>query len=135
MKQFVYIPYAIYFSWMIVYFIINFWLAAKRIEEKNYLTMYTHYYRKPWGRKILDGSCIPGPIIFVFSHFIYFSISYTKSCFLLHFLPEPLFILALLETLLECNVAFIGHRLLGPSNGLKHFVPIGLIPFGNYCND
>jgi hypothetical protein len=56
-----------------IYIIINFFLAEKRIRERNYINMYNHYLSKPYYNKIITrAGKLSGPPIFIVGSGIFF---------------------------------------------------------------
>lgn len=51
-KNFV-VPYCFYFAWAICYFMVNFVISAKKIRDKEYLTLYTYFSGMKWAGKVL----------------------------------------------------------------------------------
>lgn len=73
--KFFLMPLSFYLCWLIVYFFINFVIAAKRIRERNYDTLYYYYNNQPWANKLLDRKgCLRGPVLFLSFHFVFFFI-------------------------------------------------------------
>lgn len=65
-----------YFSWVTIYFLINFVISKDRIQKRNYDNMYAYYMRIAWSRKLLTNADkynkYGGALLFIFFHFIFF---------------------------------------------------------------
>ena len=71
------LPLLFYFSWVSIYFSINFVVAKERIRKRKYETLYGMYLAQTWSKKILDNfdakwGIYGGPIIFMVFHFCFF---------------------------------------------------------------
>lgn len=71
--KFFLVPLGFYYSWVTVYYLINFVLAADRIKRLNYENMWVYYSKKEWFNKFMSKFKYPG-IIFVGMHFVFWTI-------------------------------------------------------------
>jgi hypothetical protein len=72
------VPYFVYFVWAIIYYQINFRFKTKKIDEKDYKTLFKYFANSVlWSKKIIESAGPKkSPILFMGYHCIYFSISH-----------------------------------------------------------
>ena len=84
------IPLGLYILWAFLYSLKVFFISSKRIQERNYETMYIYYMNQPWAAKILNtfGKNL-APLVFMSLHVTFFIISsvfaiFAYSYFIVH---------------------------------------------------
>ena len=79
MQFFVY-PLSFYFTWLVIYFGINFVFAAKRIKARNYDNLFLLYSRQKGASSMLNllGEKF-APVMFIVVHFSFFFITFVFS--------------------------------------------------------
>lgn len=72
------IPYLVYFVWAVIYYQINFRFKTKKIEEKEYKTLFKYFSQNvPWSKKLIEEvGPKKSPMLFMGYHCVYFSISH-----------------------------------------------------------
>lgn len=70
-NRFFLFPLSIYFAWNITYWFLNFVVAAKRIRERNYETLFGYFNKQKWASKLLKGR-LPPSVLFVSYHACFF---------------------------------------------------------------
>lgn len=70
------IPLALYLLWVFLYSLKVFVISSKRIQERNYETMYIYYMNQAWAAKILSSFGMKfAPLVFMSLHVTFFIIS------------------------------------------------------------
>lgn len=71
-----FIPLGLYLLWAFLYYMKVFVISKKKIQQKNYETMYIYYHNQPGARRILEkfGQSF-APIVFMCFHIVFFIIS------------------------------------------------------------
>ena len=80
MAKFFYVPVGFYLVWIMIYFMVNFVLAKKRIQQRNYDNMYNYYMRIGWAYKLTHklGPSM-APFVFLSIHFAFFFVCHIFS--------------------------------------------------------
>jgi hypothetical protein len=82
----VWTPYKLYFIWMSVYALINFVICKRKIKTQNYLTLYTMMKEwKSFGVLIKMFGKRFSPLIFIVTHFLFFSIMHLFAIVCFHY--------------------------------------------------
>lgn len=71
------LPYAWYFVWAFLYYLVNFQFKAKKIHEQQYSTLYGYFQKIKWSGKILKKAgpkC--APFVFMTYHCGFFTVSH-----------------------------------------------------------
>jgi len=72
-KKIFFIPLIGYLGWVALYYMKVFVISSKRIQEKNYETMFVYYIRKPAIHKLLSTFGMRlAPIVFMCFHIFFF---------------------------------------------------------------
>ena len=72
------VPYGVYFLWAIAYYFINFHFKTKKIEERDYKTLFRYFsHSVPWAKKIIEeAGPKKSPYVFMGYHCIFFTVSH-----------------------------------------------------------
>lgn len=62
------VPLGFYYLWVVAYYLINFYLAEKRIRTRNYQNMFHYYSKQAWFRDFMGKYTYPG-VVFLAIHF------------------------------------------------------------------
>ena len=67
-----------YFVWAIIYYFINFHFKTKKIEERDYKTLFRYFSQSvPWSKKIIDDAGPnKSPYLFMGYHCVFFTVSH-----------------------------------------------------------
>lgn len=79
------VPYALYFVWAFSYYTMNFVVGAKKIRERQYLTLYTYFASMKWAGGILKARGPQwAPFVFMGFHFLFFSATHIVAIISFH---------------------------------------------------
>lgn len=71
-QRFFLFPLSIYLAWNVTYWFLNFVLAAKRIRDRNYDTLFGYFTRMEWAKNLLYNQRLPPSVLFVSYHACFF---------------------------------------------------------------
>ena len=71
-----FIPLSLYLLWAFLYSLKVFVISSKRIQDRNYETMYIYYMNQAWAAKIVSTFGLRyAPLVFMSLHVMFFIIS------------------------------------------------------------